>query len=151
MVGRRTLYKKEYCDEIVKYFSVQPQSCMYKREYYKDGTLKSETPILTPAEFPTFQGFASKIGVHVDTLHEWKDKHPEFSEAYTCAKQIQENIWLVNSMGNLYNAQFAKFFGINCLGYKEKIETTSQNTNKNYDLSAISTEELRAMLREESK
>lgn len=123
MAGRPTKYDKAYCEELVRYFSAPPQSCVYKKEYFQNGKLKSETPIVTAAEFPTFQGFASKIGVNIDTLYEWRKQHPEFSEAFTRAKLLQENIWLVNSMGDLYNAQFSKFFGINCMGYKEKQET----------------------------
>ena len=53
------------------------------------------------------------LGVNVDTLHEWSAKHKEFSEAYTRAKQIQEDIWLRESLSGRYNAQFAKFFGVN--------------------------------------
>lgn len=120
--GRPTIYKPEYCAEIVDYFKKEPFVTMYKKEYHKDGTLKSEIPILTANEFPTFQGFADKIGVHVDTLREWAGKHKEFSDAYARAKQLQEQIWLINGMQNLYNSQFAQFFGKNCLGYKDKQE-----------------------------
>lgn len=120
--GCPTKYKEEYCQDIINYFNIQPQFCMYKEEYFQNGQLKSKTPILTANQFPTFQGYADKIGVHIDTLHEWKSKHIKFSEAYMRAKQLQEKIWLVNSMSNLYNAQFAQFFGKNCLGYKDKQE-----------------------------
>lgn len=121
-IGRTTKYKKEYCEDIISYFNIPPQICMYKEEYFQNGNLKSKTPIITASEFPTFQGYANKIGVHIDTLHEWKDKHKEFSEAYMRAKQLQEKIWLINGMSNLYNSQFAQFFGKNCLGYKDKQE-----------------------------
>ncbi len=120
--GRTTKYKKEYCEDIISYFNIPSQICMYKEEYFQNGNLKSKTPIITASEFPTFQGYANKIGVHIDTLHEWKDKHKEFSEAYMRAKQLQEKIWLINGMSNLYNSQFAQFFGKNCLGYKDKQE-----------------------------
>jgi hypothetical protein len=120
--GAPTKYKQEYCEEIVSYFRVPPTIIEYKREYYQNGNLKSEFPIVRGNEFPTFQGFADRIGVHVDTLHEWKEVHEEFSEAYMRAKQLQERIWLTNGMNNLYNSQFAQFFGKNCLGYKDKQE-----------------------------
>ena len=120
--GAPTKYKKEYCEMIIKYFKVPPQRAEYKLEYFQNGKLKSQTPIIMANQFPTFQGCADEIGVHIDTLHEWKDKHKEFSEAYMRAKQLQEKIWLVNAMQNLYNPQFAQFFGKNCLGYKDKQE-----------------------------
>lgn len=120
--GRPPKYKKEYCQKIVEYFTKEPQQVEYKREYFNNGALKSEYPIVMPAQFPTFQGFADEIGVHIDTLHEWREQYKEFSEAYARAKQLQEKIWLINGMSGLYNAQFAQFFGKNCLGYKDKTE-----------------------------
>lgn len=121
--GRPTKYKKRYCEDIVAYFTVEPQQTVYKKTYYANGNLKSEEPITLPEQFPTMQGFADDIGVHIDTLHEWKSVHKEFSEAYRRAQQLQEKIWLVNGMSGLYNSQFAQFFGKNCLGYKDKQET----------------------------
>lgn len=120
--GRPTLYKPEYCEQIIEYFKREPVNVLYKREYYKDGTLKTEIPILTAAEFPTIEGFAESIEVHKDTVYQWVKDNKEFSDAFSRAKQIQEQIWLVNGMQNLYNSQFAQFFGKNCLGYKDKME-----------------------------
>jgi hypothetical protein len=131
--GRKTKYNKKYCDEIIEYFDVPPQNTAYKEEYFNDGSLKSKVPVITATEIPTFQGFANKIGVNIDTLHEWKEVYSEFSEAYTRAKQIQEKIWLVNAMSGLYNAQFAQFFGKNCLGYKDKVETVNKNIELSYE------------------
>ena len=120
--GRPPKYNKEYCKSIIEYFKKAPYTVEYKEEYFADKSLKSRTPILTATEFPTFQGYADQIGVHIDTLNEWTKKYSEFSEAYKRAKQLQEKIWLVNSMQNLYNPAFAQFFGKNCLGYKDKQE-----------------------------
>jgi hypothetical protein len=120
--GAPTKYKPEYCQGIIDYFTVQPQVVTYKREYFQNGTLKSEYPVVLPAQLPTFQGYADEIGVHIDTLNEWAKVHDEFSEAYARAKQLQEKVWLINGMSNLYNSQFAQFFGKNCLGYRDKSE-----------------------------
>lgn len=144
-VGRPTKYNKKYCKEIIEYFNKPPQNCIYKEEYFNNGQVKSKTPIIVAEEFPTFQGFASKIGVNIDTLHEWKEKYVEFSEAYTRAKELQEKIWLVNAMGGLYNAQFAQFFGKNCLGYKDKQEL-EHSGNINNPFEGLSTEELRQLI-----
>lgn len=95
----------------------------YKRTYYADGGVKSEEPVTVGIQFPTFQGFADSIGVDMSTLTEWRGKYARFSSAYSHAKELQEKIWLVNGMGGQYNAQFAQFFGKNCLGYKDKQET----------------------------
>ena len=120
--GRPTKYKKEYCDLMIEYFTIQPQQTVYKKTYYADGGIKAEEPVVLPEQLPTFQKFADSVGVTVSTLWEWEKKYKEFSKAYARAKQLQEYIWLVNSMSNLYNAQFAQFFGKNCLGYKDKQE-----------------------------
>ena len=121
--GRPTKYQAAYCEKIIDYFRVEPQQVEYKRTYYADGSIKSEEPVTVGAQFPTFQGFADSIGVDMSTLTEWRGKYARFSAAYSHAKELQEKIWLVNGMGGQYNAQFAQFFGKNCLGYKDKQET----------------------------
>lgn len=121
--GRPTKYRREYCERIIRYFDVPPQQTVYKRTYYVDGTIKSEEPIVLGEQLPTFQGFAHEIGVDTDTLLNWASGHKEFFGAYTRAKALQEKIWLINAMGGQYNAQFAQFFGKNCLGYKDRQET----------------------------
>lgn len=120
--GRPTKYDKKYCDQIIEYFRVPSTRTVLQTEYYKDGDVKSEREIEVATLLPTFQGFADEIGVNDDTLVEWAKVHPEFSAAYSHAKKLQEKIWLQNSMSGLYNAQFAQFFGKNCLGYKDKTE-----------------------------
>ena len=121
--GRPSAYKPEYCQDIIDHFSKEPVTTLYKREYFQSGQLKSEIPILTPASFPTMQKFADSIGVTTQTIRNWAEEHKDFFEALTRAKELQEHIWLVNGMGNLYNSQFAQFFGKNCLGYKDRTET----------------------------
>ena len=39
-------------------------------------------------------------------------------------KQLQEKILETNAMMGNYNAQFAQFYAKNCLGYKDRQETT---------------------------
>lgn len=126
--GRPTKYRKKYCEDIIKYFSVEPQETVWRRTYFSGGGVKSEEPVMWAKSIPTFQGFAQSIGVHTDTLKEWAKQYPEFSEAYARARMLQEKIWLINAMSGLYNAQFAQFFGKNCLGYKDR-----QEINANID------------------
>ncbi|MEG1945234.1 MAG: terminase small subunit [Oscillospiraceae bacterium] len=127
--GCPTKYKKEYCRKIIEFFDVEPQETTTRETFYPNGKLKSKEQIVNAQTLPTFQGFAHKISVHVDTLHEWCKEYAEFSEAYARAKQLQENIWLVNGLSNLYNAQFAMFFGKNCLGYRDKSELDVGNSD----------------------
>ena len=120
--GQPTKYRPEYCDLIIEHFTIMPQQTVYKRTYFPDGTVKSEDPVLLPEQFPTFEKFADSIGVHKDTMYQWGKEYKEFSDSLARAKQLQEHIWLVNGMSNLYNSQFAQFFGKNCLGYSDKQE-----------------------------
>jgi hypothetical protein len=140
--GRPTKYKKEYCGRLVKWFECPVREIYYKRTYYQNGQIKTEEPITdTPIEFPTFQGFAHSIGVDVDTLKNWTKDHKEFFGAYARAKQIQEDIWLRESMAGRYNPQFAKFFGVNCLGYKDKIEQDTTITEYTMKFQGIDPDE----------
>lgn len=148
-VGRPTKYKEEYCDMLIEHFNITPQILKKKTEYYQNGNIKSESEYPVANELPTFQSFANKIDVNMDTLEEWKSKYKEFSEAYTRAKELQEHIWLVNGMSNLYNSQFAQFFGKNCLGYKDKQEIETTNVANLKIDSSLTTEEIRKMLKEE--
>ena len=127
--GRPTKYRREYCDQIIEYFSKPPEEDLFETTYFPNGTIKSQKPIKAPWEFPTFQRFAWSIGVNMAQLQRWQDKHPEFRIAYAHAKEIQEAIWLQESMAGRYNPQFSKFFGVNCLGYKDKVEQETTITN----------------------
>lgn len=120
---RSAVYKPEYSRMMVEYFQKEPFTTLYKREYYQDGQLKSETPILTAAEFPTLQAFANSLDVDMATLQRWKEAHPAFSAAYARAKELQERLILVNGMQGLYNIQFAQFYSKNKLGYDKQQET----------------------------
>ena len=94
--GRKTKYKKEYCEGIIEY-------CRGR-----DG------------EYRTLERYADSIDVCVDTLHEWKKQHKEFSEAYDRAKNVQKAILIEGGLTGRFNTQFAKFVAINCHGMSEK-------------------------------
>jgi len=105
---------------MIAFFQKEPFTALYKREYYQDGQLKSESPILTAAEFPTLQAFADSLGVDMATLFKWKKAHPAFNTACARAGQLQERFILVNSLQGLYNSSFAQFYSKNKLGYDKQ-------------------------------
>lgn len=137
--GRKTKYKPEYCEEMMKYFDVEPLFETPVDIYDKKGNLKLSKVAFVPNNLPTFAGFAVQIGVCVDTLHEWENgrypddykdeklrgqlKHPEFSETIKRAKACQEKILVTNALRNNYNPTFSIFFAKNCLNWKDKTET----------------------------
>ena len=53
--GRPTKYDPKYCDDIIEYFRKPPFSTISKTEYYQNGMVKSEYPVIVANEFPTFQ------------------------------------------------------------------------------------------------
>lgn len=140
--GRPTKYRKEYCKKLIEYFQRPEREIYYKRTYFQNGQVKTEEPITdVPTEFPTFQGFANFIDVDVGVLLDWCKRHPEFNQAYARAKQLQEAVWLRESMAGRYNAQFSKFFGVNCLGYKDKVEQDTTITEYTMKFQGVDQEE----------
>lgn len=126
-MARPTKYKKRYCDELLEYFMKPPWELVEKKIYRPDGSVKSVQQVPVPTNFPTMAGFATKIGVHRDTLLQWVEDHPEFSDAYSRARDAQEQILVANAMVGNYDAKFAAFFAKNNLGYRDKQVISTQD------------------------
>ena len=96
--GRPTKYKEEYCEDIVMFFK-------------------------TYEGFPTFENFAvSHCNCTRETLHEWKRVHPDFSDAYKKAEEVQRYRLMDGAMSGAYNNTFSIFFAKNNMGMKDKVE-----------------------------
>ena len=138
--GRPTKYRREYCEKLLEYFNRPPQRMEYKREYFQNGNIKSETPMLFPEQYPTFELFAHSVcGATHQTLLNWCEAHEEFFEAYKRAKEIQKAIMTINAMSGIYNAAYAKFEAINNHGMRDKQET--ELSGKDGGLITIATEQ----------
>lgn len=114
--GRPSKYDPALCEQIITWFNIDPYEVVKDR--------KVANPL------PTFEKFAHSIGVHVDTLHEWKSAHPEFSEAYKKAQQLQMDFWRTNSLLGLFPPAFACFCGKNMFGWQDKQEVKTEMTGK---------------------
>lgn len=126
-------YKEEYCDQLIDYFNQPPTRVEYKETYFK-GELTSRTPIILPAEYPTFELFAAKLGVTTDTLKNWSEKYPRFGVCYARAKEIQFGKLTSMAVTGLYNPVYAKFEAVNNHKQKDKQEIdTSVNGSVNID------------------
>lgn len=122
-------YDEKYCEELISFFSDVKPEIIYEECYYPDGTVKARRPAsVIPAQLPTFEGFAWKIGVTVGTLLNWRDKYPHFANAYTRAIEKQKEILLINGANKQYDGNFAKFLLMNNHGMSEK--QMSENTFK---------------------
>jgi hypothetical protein len=102
--GRKSKYKKKYCKELINHFDIP--------------AVNPETGKAN--DLPTITGFARKIGVSRASLDRWKHSFPEFRDALLKAKEIQEDIWLKNSLRGRYNTPFTIFMGKNVFGWTDK-------------------------------
>lgn len=87
-------------------------------------------PHMLAMDCPTIEGFASIIGVHVDTLNEWAkpantQKYPGFSEAFHYAKQKQKELLIRCGIANAGNSQFIQFILKNNHGMKDTTDLTN--------------------------
>ena len=115
-------YKNDYAKQLLEYFSDPPTRVEYIKHYNSLGEVTKEEPVVVGADYPTFEGFANKIGVTSRTLENWRDKYPTFADAYERAIDLQKNMLVVNSLGGRYNGNFAKFIASNAFGMSEKSE-----------------------------
>jgi hypothetical protein len=106
--GRPSKYDPQYCEDLIEWMQVDPY------------TTKNGKRI--PEPLPTFEKFAANIGVCHDTLREWVKVHPEFSESYKKAKELQFSVYITNAMLGLYPPAFACFFGKNFYGLVDKVD-----------------------------
>lgn len=91
--GRPTSYRKEYCKEIVDYFSDSSNF------------------------YPTFEDYAARIRSTItETIVNWSKSNPEFFAAYMRAKEMQKNRLFRGALKEEYNPGFAKFLAINTMG-----------------------------------
>ena len=123
--GRPSTYKPEYCDEIVKYFDIEPHFETPVEKYDKEGNLKETRISFVPSDLPTFAGFASSIGVWSDKLNKWAKKDKKFRQAIKRCKSFQEKILVTNALRGEYSPAFSIFFAKNNLGWKDRQDITT--------------------------
>lgn len=116
-------YKAEYTEQLITFFNQPVTRVEYIKHYDKEGNLKEEEPVVIGADYPTFEGFAIKIGVTARTLENWANAYPTtFGVAYERAKDIQKNMIIVNGLGGRYNSKFAQFIASSQFDMAEKSE-----------------------------
>ena len=107
--GSPTKYKPEYCQAIIRFFSVKHFKVVRKKQ------------IANP--IPYLKDFAWRIcKVDYVTVNGWSKDYPEFGYAYTIAKSLQETMFVSNSLKGLYDSRFAIFAAKNMFGWVDKTE-----------------------------
>lgn len=122
--GRPSKYNPEFCQKIIQFFDREPYDAEHLKELItlKDGTTK-EVYDEKPCDIPLFSTFAVKVAdVTHDTLLEWCKVHPEFSESYKKAKNLQESILVINAMRGNYEQPFSIFTSKNILDWRDRTE-----------------------------
>lgn len=133
--GRPTDYRDEYVDKIVSYFDIPVESVIDVDVADRGGRTVTEKKVVINT-FPTVTRFASSIGVTRGTLHDWATaknsdgtlRRPEFSYAYTRAKDLQEALLVEGGLSGRYEGRFAVFAAKNLIGWRDQIETTAEIT-----------------------
>ncbi len=140
--GRPTEFDPKFAEELLEYFSVDPYRERMRKVFTKKGDV-IEIPEDVANDVPTLAGFAAKIGVHRDTIHQWTKDHPDFSDAYKKAKDLQENFMVINGNKGLLNPAFAIFTAKNVLGWRDKQpgEEDKVVVNNNVKVEAVDLEE----------
>ena len=110
---RPTLYRDEFVQQMLDYFNIDRASEIQTGE---DGKVTLSN------KFPTLSGFAWKIGVTRETLHDWatSGKHEDFSYTYQKCKAAQEHILTTGALHGLYNASFAGLTAKNLCGWRDR-------------------------------
>lgn len=118
--GAPTKYKKEYCEELITFFDVEPFEEREIPHMKNDGSFSFMDYKRMPNRLPTVRNFVKKIGIDYDTFYEWLKVHKEFSDTYTHAQDIRKWFLIENGLNELYNPVFAKFTAINITDMKDK-------------------------------
>lgn len=145
-VGRPSKYKPEFCEEMIKYFSVdayRKETMEKSTEYFKDGVKKKESEKfkLVPNKLPTFFNFARSIGVSTEAILRWKEarigrleksavdkkdnrlfKYPQFRGAYNDVKQLQKEFLMELGLAGASPPASFIFVAKNITDMRDKIE-----------------------------
>ena len=118
--GKSSKYKKQYCKQIIEFFSRDPYKEVEVKHYGNDGTVRRTEIKRIANDLPFLSQFAHTIGVSSRTLERWAKRHREFSRAYTMAKEMQKEFLIINGLLGLYNSTFAIFTAKNITDMRDQ-------------------------------
>ena len=121
VVGRPTLYKEEYCQQMIDYFK-EAKLTETRKEIVASGGKAVEIEKTGCATIPSFAGFAMKMDICRDTLRDWCSRSNKFLLAYKRCKEIQEAWLMDNGLRGNVNTAFGIFTAKNVLQWRDKVE-----------------------------
>ena len=109
-VGRPTKYAGDQtCKQVDQYLKENQDS-------YNEGKLE--------VKLPTLEGFAAHIGVHKETIQEWKRRHPEFSVSLGKILAEQKTRLINMGLAGDYNPTIAKLILSANHGMSDKVDAS---------------------------
>jgi hypothetical protein len=121
--GRPSKYRPEFVSLLIEFFDREPYEDKVVETIRTKGGDLIEKRKEVPCDIPLFSTFAvKKVGVSHDTILEWCKVHPEFSEAYKKAKNLQESILVINAMRGNYEQPFSIFTSKNIMEWRDRHE-----------------------------
>lgn len=118
--GAPTSYREEYCDQLYKYFDVEPFREIPEIWYNPDGSIKRESVKLVANPPPHIGGFARSIGVSKSVIYDWAKIHPNFAYSMLHARDMRRCMIIDNALAGLYNPIFAKLAAANLFGWHDR-------------------------------
>jgi hypothetical protein len=115
MAGRPTDYNEEIIPKTKEYLAL----CEDKE--VNQGSEESPRYKLK-VKIPTIEGLAVHLEINKDTIYEWCEVHPEFSDVIDTLRAKQADRLLNNGLSGDYNPTIAKVL-LTKHGYREGIDT----------------------------
>lgn len=78
-------------------------------------------------KIPTYEGLSLHLGVHRDTLRDWREKYKEFSVSLEFLLQKQKEMLIRGSLSGDYTPLIAKLILSSNHGMKERVDSTSDD------------------------
>lgn len=149
--GRPTKYTtdKEMCAMVDEYLSEckDEEYQLTRTEGEKSTTYDNKIRV----KLPTIEGFALWLGVHKDTLYEWKKLHQKFSDALDRIIQEQKERLINNGLSGDYQPVIAKLMLSSNHGMREKSDVTTGGEKIVQTLTDEDRELLEQLKKEEEK
>lgn len=122
-VGRPTKYDDSFPGKVDEYL-LQCRDEIYEFQSTR-GEKSDSFQEKIRVSLPTYEGLSKFLGVNVDTLYEWKDKYPKFSESLSKVKSEQKNRLLNNGLSGTYNPTIAKLILASNHNMRDKQDITT--------------------------
>lgn len=125
--GRPTKYKEDETNQIALGYidSCGENHIVLDRVVIKDGKVNEEQYVKKEIKLPTFEGLAMTLNVNRDTLYEWSENYPMFSDTLDKLRGKQAEMLIQNGLSGDYNSTIAKLILSANHGINERTENES--------------------------